>query len=81
MTIYEDNQSTICLSKNPQFHGHSKHIDIQYHFIRETVKDGKINVEYCNMLADIFTKGLFGEKFKKLRNMAGIQEMDKTLSP
>ena len=31
--IYEDNQSAICLSKNPQYHGRSKHIDIKYHFI------------------------------------------------
>ena len=39
VVIYEDNQSTICLSKNPQFHGHSKHIAIKYHFIRDQVKE------------------------------------------
>jgi len=36
--IYEDNQSAICMSKNPQFHGRAKHIGIKYHFIREQVE-------------------------------------------
>ena len=31
LTIYEDNQSTISMTKNPQFHGRSKHIAIKYH--------------------------------------------------
>ena len=31
-------QSAICLSKNPQFHGCSKYIDIRYHFIRDETK-------------------------------------------
>ena len=37
--IYEDNQSTICMAQNPQFHGRSKHIGIKYHFIREQVNE------------------------------------------
>ena len=37
-TIYEDNQSAIAMTKNPQFHGRAKHIDIKYHFIRENVE-------------------------------------------
>lgn len=40
--IYEDNQSTICMTKNPQFHGRSKHIGIKYHYIREQVKERSI---------------------------------------
>ena len=35
MVIFEDNQSAICMAKNPQFHGRSKHIAIKHHFIRE----------------------------------------------
>ena len=38
MIIYEDNQSVICMVKNPQFHGRAKHIEIKYHFICEQVK-------------------------------------------
>ena len=44
-TIYEDNQSAICLTKNPQFHGCSKHIDIKYHFIQDQVNDGMVEVK------------------------------------
>ena len=77
-TIFEDNQSAICLSKNPQFHGRSKHIGIKYHFIRDQVNDGVVDVKYCkteDMLADIMTKGLYGERFKRLRRMIGVTEM------
>ena len=38
--IYEDNQGSIALAKNPQFHKRIKHIEIRYHFVREKVKDG-----------------------------------------
>nr|GEX33399.1 putative reverse transcriptase domain-containing protein [Tanacetum cinerariifolium] len=39
--IRVDNKSAIALSKNPVFHGRSKHIYTQYHFIRECVKNGQ----------------------------------------
>ena len=78
ITINEDNQSAICLSKNPQFHGRSKHISIKHHFLRDQVKEGSIEVKYCRteeMIADMFTKGLSGERFMKLRRMASVQEL------
>ncbi len=74
VTIYEDNQSAICMSKNPQFHGRCKHIDIKYHFVRDLVEKKTITVRYCptsSMLADIFTKGIPKEQFKKLRELIG----------
>ena len=76
--VYEDNQSAICMSKNQQCHGQSKHIDIKYHFVREKVSEGQIELRYCtteNMLADMFTKGLSGPKFKKLCKMIGMVEV------
>ena len=42
MTIFEDNQSTIAMTKNPQHHGKAKHIDIKFHYIREMVTMNKI---------------------------------------
>ena len=36
--LYEDNQGSIALSKNPHNHSRTKHIDVKYHFIRETVQ-------------------------------------------
>ena len=42
MSVLCDNQSAIDLSKNPVQHSRSKHIDIQYHFIKDQVKEGTI---------------------------------------
>ena len=64
------------MSKNPQFHGKSKHIAIKYHFIRDQVKKGTIQVMYCRteeMPADMTTKGLGGDRFAKLRKMIGMK--------
>ena len=78
LTIYENNQSTISMTKNPQFHGRSKHVAIKYHFVCENVSDGTVRIEYCptnDMVADILTKGLPRVQFMKLRKMAGVIEL------
>ena len=77
LVIFEDNQAAISMSKNPQFHGRAKHVDIKYHFIRENVKSGVVQLKYCpteDMIADILTKGLPQDKFVKLRLLAGVTE-------
>ena len=74
--IYEDNQSAISMAKNPKFHDRSKHIAIKNHFIRDEVKNGAIKIQYCrtnDMVADMFTKGLYADQFQKLRDMAGVK--------
>jgi hypothetical protein len=40
-----DNQSAIRLAKNPEFHQRTKHIQIKYHFIREQLKNGIIDLQ------------------------------------
>ena len=73
--IFEDNQSAICMAKNPQFHGRSKHINIKFHFIREQVSSNKIKLEYCptaDMLADLLTKGVSPDKFERIRKLYGM---------
>ena len=74
-TILEDNQSSIAMARNPQFHGRAKHIDIKHHFVREQVTNGSIELQYCptnDMLADILTKGLAQQQYSILRERAGI---------
>lgn len=39
--VYEDNQGTVALAKNPVSRQRCKHVDIKHHFIRSTVNDGK----------------------------------------
>uniref|UniRef100_A0AAV1TJ45 Reverse transcriptase Ty1/copia-type domain-containing protein n=1 Tax=Peronospora matthiolae TaxID=2874970 RepID=A0AAV1TJ45_9STRA len=69
LVIREDNQSCIKMTKNPVNHGRSKQIDIKYHHIRDEVKHGEVQLEYCEtsvMMADITTKGLSGPRHKDL---------------
>jgi len=66
--ILIDNQGAIALAKNAEFNARSKHIDIQYHFIREHLETGKTILSYCLTkanTADIFTKALPGPPFTK----------------
>ena len=59
--VHCDHHSGIRLSKNTMFHDQSKHIDIQYHFLRDYVQRGTIRLEYIQtdeQVADIFTKAL-----------------------
>src|SRR5271154_6302317 len=73
--IYCDNQSAIALAHNPQHHARTKHIDIQYHFVRNCVEDGTTRLEYCpteDMLADGLTKALGPDRHRRLARMMGM---------
>ena len=73
--LYEDNQGAIALTKKPENHARTKHIDIRYHFVRDLVQKKEIEVDYCpttDMLADIMTKGLSRPRFQDLCNKLGI---------
>ena len=72
-----DNQSTIKLGNNPVCHARSKHIDTQYHFVREKVQSKEIALIYCNTnenVADIFTKPLGKAKFEFCRSKLRVVE-------
>jgi hypothetical protein len=71
ITIHEDTQSCIALSKNSMTTGRSKHMDVRYHFCREKGESGDIEVQYCateSMLADVLTKPFVSAKHNKLCN-------------
>jgi hypothetical protein len=70
-----DNMSAIALSKNPVHHDRSKHIDTKFHFIRECIEEGKVEVQHIGtveQLADIFTKALGRARFVELREAIGV---------
>ncbi|XP_051135426.1 uncharacterized mitochondrial protein AtMg00810-like [Andrographis paniculata] len=72
-TLFCDNKSTISVSKDPVFHGRSTHLRLRFHFLRDLVNEGDIDITYCpseKQLADIFTKPLGGPTF--LRNVAAL---------
>ncbi|KAG8988148.1 hypothetical protein FRB90_002943, partial [Tulasnella sp. 427] len=63
--IFADNQGAIALTKNPEFHNRTKHIDVQHHYVRELVEDKKVVFTYINtkkQVADVLTKALVREK-------------------
>ena len=65
--FYEENQGSIAHSKNLKSHHRTKHIDITFHFVRETLEKKQVDLVYCsteNMLADIFTKPLLKLRFE-----------------
>lgn len=73
-----DNSSTIKLSRNLVMHGRSKHIDVQFHFLRDLTKDGVVKLIHCGtqeQVADLMTKSLKLEAFQKLRKMMGVCEV------
>lgn len=73
-----DNRSAIALSKNPVFHGRSKHIHSRYHFIRECVERELLEVEHVpgsEQKADILTKALGRVKYKEMRDLIGVQDL------
>lgn len=74
-TLYCDNLATIEISRNPKNHQRAKHIDIKYHFIRKTIEDGEINLNFINSQsnkADIFTKPLNSNLFNNNRQNIGL---------
>ena len=70
VVIFEDNQGTIALSKNPVNRQRSKHIDVRYNFIRTMQNTGKVVIKYCpttDMVADLMTKAAIKVKMQKFR--------------
>lgn len=74
-TIFCDNMSAIAMTKNPVFHGRSKHIELRHHFIRKLVEDKDIELKFCKTddnCGDIFTKAVSAEKLNHFMKMMKI---------
>ncbi|GJX27607.1 retrovirus-related pol polyprotein from transposon TNT 1-94 [Tanacetum coccineum] len=74
--MYCDNKSAIALCCNNVQHSRSKHIDIRFHFIKEQVENGVVELYFVNteyQLADIFTKALGRERIEFLINKLRMQ--------
>jgi len=76
-TLYTDSNSAAELAKNPVYHARTKHIDIQYHYIRECIQTNltKLNwiaTEY--QLADSLTKAISSDKWLKFIDGIGLSK-------
>jgi hypothetical protein len=70
-TLWCDNLSATFLATNSVFHARTKHIELDYHFVREKLAAKQLSVKFicfADQLADIFTKSLAKTRFQLLRD-------------
>nr|GEV94736.1 retrovirus-related Pol polyprotein from transposon TNT 1-94 [Tanacetum cinerariifolium] len=73
---YVSLSAAIAISCNPVQHSYTKHIDVRYHFIKEKVEKGIVELFFVRteyQLADLFTKALSEERFKYLVRRLGMR--------
>nr|GEY87835.1 retrovirus-related Pol polyprotein from transposon TNT 1-94 [Tanacetum cinerariifolium] len=78
ISIYCDSKSAIAISCNPVQHSKTKHIAVRYHFIKEHVEKGTIELYFVKtdyQLADIFTKALPVDRFNYLVRRLGMRNL------
>ena len=77
--IYEDNQSCIAIAENSTIKSKTKHIKIRYHFTREMVDAGEVQLVWCSaelVIADVLKKELDQEKSTAFVNGIMLEERD-----
>ena len=74
-----DNQSCVKLSENSVFHDKSKHIEINYHYIRAMVQRGAMKLQYVvtdDQIANVLTKPLAIVNFEYFREKLGVLQIE-----
>ena len=77
--IYYDNTSSIAIANNPVLYSKTKHIEIRYHFIRDHVMNGDVELHFVPtdyQLADRFTKPRGETRFNLLISELGMFNSD-----
>nr|GEU74500.1 hypothetical protein [Tanacetum cinerariifolium] len=76
--IYCDSKSAITISCNLVQHSRTKHIAVRYHFIKEYVQKGTIELYFVKMdyqLANLFTKALLADRLNYLVRRLGMSNL------
>lgn len=77
--LYRDSGSAIRICHNHVQHSKTKHIALRYHFIKDHVEDGNVEVHFvrsADQLADIFTKALPEASFNLILQGLGMIEAE-----
>jgi hypothetical protein len=73
VAVHQDNMSTIALAvKGSSSSDRTRHVSIRYFWMKDRIEAGDIEVIYKptdDMIADVLTKPLHGDKFTRLRNL------------
>ena len=67
------------MSENSVFHDKSKHIEINYHYIKDMVQRGAVKLQYVTteeQISDVLTKPLARVKFEYFREKLGLLQID-----
>lgn len=70
LTLWCDNIGATFLAANPMFHARTKHVEIDYHFVREKITSKDLSVCFVcsnDQLVDFFTKSPPSPRFNSLR--------------
>jgi hypothetical protein len=82
VVIYCDNINSILFVNNPVYNARAKYIEVDYHFIKETIIGREINLIHVsseNQVASIFTKALGTNMLRKFRKMFCVLKVDLSL--
>lgn len=75
ISLHEDNQSTIRIAEDARDHGRLKHIDTKFHFLRDLINEGVLELKFVRssaQQADMMTKGLPATSFRELCTKIGL---------
>ena len=73
--IKGDNEGSIAMTRNPQFHKRAKHVAVQWHWVRDLVEQDVLKIESCRdpeQTADVLTKALPRPKHQKHTREMGL---------
>jgi hypothetical protein len=78
-----DNEGSIKLSKNPEFHQRTSHIPLEEHFLREEISSGRVSIKWCptaSQIANGLTKILPTIKHRKMIEDLGLRDATEDLN-
>lgn len=77
--MFNDKMGAQCLAENPKFYAKNKHIDVRHRFVCDALRNKLLKLEHVstdNMIADVITKGLPGNKYQQFVKLLGLGHLN-----